>query len=76
MAANKMDYVVGVRGNGEMIAEGAASSGVSAEFVETPEQAGEWLARNLRAGDAVLLKASRGVGLERALTAFEAQRKD
>jgi UDP-N-acetylmuramoyl-tripeptide--D-alanyl-D-alanine ligase len=35
--------------------------------VETPELAGEWLARNLRPGDAVLLKASRGVKLERAL---------
>ncbi len=75
MALNKADYVVGVRGNGELISEGAASSGVAAEFVETPEQAGEWLARNLREGDAVLLKASRGVGLERALAVFEAQRK-
>jgi UDP-N-acetylmuramoyl-tripeptide--D-alanyl-D-alanine ligase len=75
MAACKADYVVGVRGNGEFIAEGAASSGVAAEFVETPEQAGEWLALNLREGDAVLLKGSRGVGLERALTVFEAQRK-
>jgi UDP-N-acetylmuramoyl-tripeptide--D-alanyl-D-alanine ligase len=74
MALNKADYVVGVRGNGEFIAEGAASSGVAAEFVETPEQAGEWLARNLREGDAVLLKASRGVGLERALAVFEARR--
>lgn len=75
MALNKADYVVGVRGNGEYIAEGAASSGVAAEFVESPEQAGEWLALNLREGDAVLLKASRGVGLERALAVFEAQRK-
>jgi UDP-N-acetylmuramoyl-tripeptide--D-alanyl-D-alanine ligase len=73
MALLKADYVVGVRGNGEFIAEGAASSGVAAEFVETPEQAGEWLARNLREGDAVLLKASRGVGLERALAVFEAE---
>jgi UDP-N-acetylmuramoyl-tripeptide--D-alanyl-D-alanine ligase len=40
---------------------------VHAEFVETPEQAGEWLRENLRAGDVVLLKASRGVKLERAL---------
>jgi UDP-N-acetylmuramoyl-tripeptide--D-alanyl-D-alanine ligase len=38
-----------------------------AEFVETPEQAGEWLRENLREGDVVLLKASRGVKLERAL---------
>jgi UDP-N-acetylmuramoyl-tripeptide--D-alanyl-D-alanine ligase len=76
MALHKVDYVVGVRGNGEFIAEGAASSGAASEFVETPEQAGEWLARNLRKGDAVLLKASRGVGLERALVVFEAQRRD
>ena len=75
MALLKADYVVGVRGNGKFIAEGAAASGVAAEFVETPEQAGEWLARNLREGDAVLLKASRGVGLERALTVFEAEGK-
>ena len=54
--------MVGVRGNGEFIAEGAASSGVAAEFVETPEQAGEWLARNLREGDAVLLKGFAGRG--------------
>jgi UDP-N-acetylmuramoyl-tripeptide--D-alanyl-D-alanine ligase len=75
MALNKADYVVGVRGNGEFIAEGAASSGVAAEFMETPEQAGDWLALNLREGDVVLLKGSRGVGLERALAVFEAQRK-
>jgi UDP-N-acetylmuramoyl-tripeptide--D-alanyl-D-alanine ligase len=75
MAAFQADYVLGVRGNGELIAEGAASAGVASDFVETPEQAGEWLARNLREGDAVLLKASRGVGLERALAVFEAQRK-
>jgi UDP-N-acetylmuramoyl-tripeptide--D-alanyl-D-alanine ligase len=75
MALLKADYVVGVRGNGRFIAEGAASCGVTAEFVETPEQAGEWLERNLREGDAVLLKASRGVGLERALAVFEAEGK-
>jgi UDP-N-acetylmuramoyl-tripeptide--D-alanyl-D-alanine ligase len=75
MAASGIDYVVGVRGNGEFIAEGAASCGTAAEFVESPELAGEWLARNLREGDAVLLKGSRGVGLERALAVFDAQRK-
>ena len=49
------------------VAEAACGAGAQAQFVETPEQAGEWLARNLRPGDAVLLKASRGVKLERAL---------
>jgi UDP-N-acetylmuramoyl-tripeptide--D-alanyl-D-alanine ligase len=44
-----------------------------AEFVSTPEEAGEWLARETRAGDVVLLKASRGVKLENALTAWKAR---
>jgi UDP-N-acetylmuramoyl-tripeptide--D-alanyl-D-alanine ligase len=38
-----------------------------AEFVPTPEEAGEWLRREVKPGDVVLLKASRGVRLERAL---------
>lgn len=75
MAAHGVARVLGVRGNGRSIAAGAAAGGVAAEFVETPEEAGRWLAENLRAGDAVLLKASRGVGLERALAVFAAQPK-
>jgi len=66
-AEKKIDMVVGVRGMARAVAEAACGSGTQAQFVETPEQAGEWLARNLRPGDAVLLKASRGVKLERAL---------
>ena len=38
-----------------------------AEFVPTPEEAGQWLRREVKPGDVVLLKASRGVRLERAL---------
>jgi UDP-N-acetylmuramoyl-tripeptide--D-alanyl-D-alanine ligase len=44
---------------------------LTAEFVETPEEAGTWLAANAMKGDAVLLKASRGVKLERALDAWK-----
>src|SRR6476469_281756 len=66
-AEKKIDMVIGVRGIARAVAEAACGSGTQAQFVETPEQAGEWLARNLRPGDAVLLKASRGVKLERAL---------
>ena len=51
----------------DMNFEEAAKAGAKALFVETPEEAGEWLAKELRPGDAVLLKASRGVKLERAL---------
>jgi UDP-N-acetylmuramoyl-tripeptide--D-alanyl-D-alanine ligase len=66
-AEKKIDFVIGVRGLARAMAEAACGSGIQSQFVETPEQAGEWLARNLRPGDAVLLKASRGVKLERAL---------
>ncbi|MBX6360347.1 MAG: UDP-N-acetylmuramoyl-tripeptide--D-alanyl-D-alanine ligase [Acidobacterium ailaaui] len=66
-AAAGVDLVVGVRGQAALIAEGAKKAGAEAIFVESPELAGAWLNRNLRDGDAVLLKASRGVRLEKAL---------
>lgn len=70
-AEKKIDMVIGVRGMARAVAEAACGSGTQAQFVETPEQAGEWLARNLRPGDAVLLKASRDVKLERALDVLQ-----
>ncbi len=63
--------VIGVRGLAAEIVAAAEASGVKAEFVETPELAGEWLRDNLREGDVALLKASRGVRLERALESLE-----
>jgi UDP-N-acetylmuramoyl-tripeptide--D-alanyl-D-alanine ligase len=67
MAEQGINRVLGVRGLARLIVEGAASANLVAEFVATPEEAGEWLRRNVKAGDLVLLKASRGVRLERAL---------
>lgn len=66
-AEKKIDFVIGVRGLAKFLAEEACGAGAQAQFMETPEQAGEWLSRELRPGDVVLLKASRGVKLERAL---------
>jgi UDP-N-acetylmuramoyl-tripeptide--D-alanyl-D-alanine ligase len=40
----------------------------------SPEEAGEWLAREARDGDVVLLKASRGVKLENALEIWQRRR--
>ncbi len=70
MAARGVDVVVGVRGLAAGLVEGAAAGGTKAIFVATPEEAGAWLKENLRPGDTVLLKASRGVRLERALAAL------
>jgi UDP-N-acetylmuramoyl-tripeptide--D-alanyl-D-alanine ligase len=67
IANKKMDVLVGVRGLAQPMVEAAKKRGIRAEFVATPEEAGEWLAREARDGDVVLLKASRGVKLERAL---------
>jgi UDP-N-acetylmuramoyl-tripeptide--D-alanyl-D-alanine ligase len=66
-----MDMVIGVRGLAASLVEAAAAEGVAAEFFATPEAAGVWMRDNLRAGDVVLLKGSRGVRLERALAALE-----
>jgi UDP-N-acetylmuramoyl-tripeptide--D-alanyl-D-alanine ligase len=67
MGESGVDFVIGVRGMARHIVEGAAAASVDAEFVATPEEAGEWMRRNLKLGDVVLVKASRGVRLERAL---------
>jgi UDP-N-acetylmuramoyl-tripeptide--D-alanyl-D-alanine ligase len=70
MGQRGVDVVVGVRGLAQALVEGAAQSRASAVFVATPEEAGVWLELNLQPGDAVLLKASRGVRLERALASL------
>lgn len=67
MRERGIDVVIGVRGLAAALAEGAGRIGT---FVETSEQAGERLSANLRGGDLVLLKGSRGVRLERALLAL------
>ncbi len=69
----RMDVLVGVRGLAEAMVDGARQTGTRAEFVATPEEAGEWLARETRDGDVVLLKASRGVKLEKALDVWKAK---
>jgi UDP-N-acetylmuramoyl-tripeptide--D-alanyl-D-alanine ligase len=68
MAEQGVDVVLGVRGAAEAMVGAAKGGGVEAFFVASPEEAGEWMVANLRAGDVVLLKASRGVRLEKALT--------
>jgi UDP-N-acetylmuramoyl-tripeptide--D-alanyl-D-alanine ligase len=63
-----------VRGLAQAMVDGVRNQGTQAEFVVTPEEAGEWLARETRDGDVVLLKASRAVKLEKALETWKARR--
>ena len=68
----KIDQLIGVRGLAKAIVDEARKLGLPAEFFNTPEEAGAWLARETQPGDAVLLKASRGVKLELALETWQA----
>jgi UDP-N-acetylmuramoyl-tripeptide--D-alanyl-D-alanine ligase len=75
MAEKKIDLLLGVRGPAEAMVDAARQAGMRAEFVATSEEAGEWLARETRDGDVVLMKASRGVKLEKALEVWKARRE-
>jgi len=69
-----IDIIVGVRGNARYLvvaATDAAVPGAAAIFLPDAEAAGAWLKENLRAGDVVLVKGSRGVRLERAIEALQ-----
>jgi UDP-N-acetylmuramoyl-tripeptide--D-alanyl-D-alanine ligase len=71
IASRKLDFLLGVRGLAKPMVEAALEAGMKAEFAGTPEEAGDWLARETRTADAVLLKASRGVKLEKALEVWQ-----
>lgn len=68
-----IDVVAGVRGQAEHLAAAACAGGATAVFLKDAETAGQWLTANLRAGDVVLVKGSRGVRLERAIEIVKEQ---
>jgi UDP-N-acetylmuramoyl-tripeptide--D-alanyl-D-alanine ligase len=76
IAEKKIDVLLGVRGLAQAMVEAARQAGVRAEFVATADEAGQWLAHETRSGDVVLLKASRGVKLERALETWKANKAE
>ncbi|RRA48871.1 UDP-N-acetylmuramoyl-tripeptide--D-alanyl-D-alanine ligase [Acidipila sp. EB88] len=69
-------WVIGVQGAALALAEAAALRGTPALFLQNADEAGAWMRRELRPGDAVLLKGSRGVRLERALLLLQAERRE
>jgi UDP-N-acetylmuramoyl-tripeptide--D-alanyl-D-alanine ligase len=70
-----LDLVAGVQGNARYLAAAACSGGVAALYLPNAEAAGQWLIQNLRPGDVVLVKGSRGVHLERTIDALKNQFK-
>jgi UDP-N-acetylmuramoyl-tripeptide--D-alanyl-D-alanine ligase len=68
IAASGVDSLIGVRGFGKQLVDGANSAGIgSAVFAADSDEAGEILTSEIRQGDVVLIKGSRGVRTERVL---------
>jgi UDP-N-acetylmuramoyl-tripeptide--D-alanyl-D-alanine ligase len=67
LAAAGVDLVVGVGEGGGRIARAAQSDGSRGEVCDDLQAAAALLVDVLQAGDVVLLKASRAVGLERLI---------
>lgn len=79
IAVTGIDILYGVRGLAANLVNGARDSNLSqARFVEDSESAGEILAAEVRRGDLILVKGSRGVRtekvIERLLEKFELER--
>ncbi len=72
-AKGRADILVCVGYRAREIAQGALEEGFDPEMVHTlevPENAADLLTRTISEGDTVLFKASRGIGLERAVMAL------
>jgi UDP-N-acetylmuramoyl-tripeptide--D-alanyl-D-alanine ligase len=68
LATSGIDVLYGVRGLAKDLIEGAQRNGLSeAKFFTDSAEAGEFLAGEIRAGDLVLVKGSRGVRTEKVI---------
>ncbi len=78
IAQSAVDLLLGVQGQArELVAAAQLATRqhggrLVTAFVETAEEAGRWLAAQVREGDVILLKGSRGVRLETCLEALPA----
>jgi len=72
----KIDLIVGVAGDAAQLIAGAANAGIPRErlkFVSSSGDAAQFLQKEFRPGDLLLVKGSRGVKMERIVEALLAQ---
>jgi UDP-N-acetylmuramoyl-tripeptide--D-alanyl-D-alanine ligase len=71
IAESGIAKLIGVRGLADEMVEAAREAGlIDAEFAENSDVAGEMLSNQIRSGDVVLVKGSRGVRTERVIEAL------
>ena len=66
LAASGIDFLIGVRGLAKDLIEGASGL-IETRFFDNSDDAGEFLVGEIRAGDLVLIKGSRGVRTEKVI---------
>lgn len=72
-----VDWLIAVQGDARFFLEGAISAGLPPErtrFFEQADEAGRFCLTLIRPGDVILVKGSRGVGLEKAVAAIAEKR--
>lgn len=79
IGSKKVDMLIGVRGLGRQLVDGAKNAGLETSiFAENSDVAGELIASEIGEGDVVLVKGSRGVRtekvIEKLLEKFEAEK--
>ena len=68
LARSRIDFLIGVRGLAKYLVESAKANNLrDAEFFNTSDEAGEFLANEIKTGDLVLVKGSRGVKTEKVI---------
>ena len=68
LAKSDVNYLIGVRGLAKEMVESAKHYGLrEAEFFASSDEAGEFLVKEIKPGDLVLVKGSRGVRTEKVL---------
>ena len=73
IGARKIDLLIGVGAMGRHIARGAEAAGIGGHSFETVEQAAGALASLLAPGDAVLVKGSRAMAMERLVDVIKSE---
>ncbi len=68
LAASGIDFLIGVRGLARDMTESAKNAGLrETRFCSNSTEAGEFLANEIKSGDLVLVKGSRGVRTENVI---------